>query len=186
MKACLIVLAAVVAVVLAEAPAPYPPAGYRPAKAFLLPLKFRQRYETYGPPNPSPSYGPPPQPTEAPAEPEEEPTEAAPEEEPEAPEAPEEAAPEEETTDAPAEEDEQSTEPPTEEGRASEDNEVAQPTGLYYVLLPDGRLQRVIYSTGAPELGYTAQLRIANVDPIPPAPVYAYGGPLTRILRSAN
>ena len=60
-------LTALVAAAFAEAP--YPPSGWRPAKAFLLPVQFRQRYEQYGPPNPSPSYGPPPpQATEAPVE----------------------------------------------------------------------------------------------------------------------
>jgi len=62
----------------------------------------------------------------------------------------------------------------------------AQPSGLYYVLLPDGRLQRVLYTPGSPEVGYSAQLRIADVEPVPPAPVYAYAGPLTRILRRAD
>lgn len=59
-------LTALVAAAFAEAP--YPPSGWRPAKAFLLPVQFRQRYEQYGPPAPAPSYGPPPQVTEAPVE----------------------------------------------------------------------------------------------------------------------
>jgi hypothetical protein len=75
LQVCLLFLTALVAAVFAEAP--YPPSGWRPAKAFLLPVQFRQRYEqygppnpapSYGPPNPSPSYGPPPQTTEAPVE----------------------------------------------------------------------------------------------------------------------
>jgi hypothetical protein len=82
----------------------------------------------------------------------------------------------------------ETTEPSeTSESRANEDgNEVAQPTGLYYVLLPDGRLQRVLYTPGGPELGFNAQLRISDVEPVAPAPVYAYAGPLTRILRRAD
>ncbi|KAF4523307.1 hypothetical protein B566_EDAN011786, partial [Ephemera danica] len=123
MKACLLILATVVAVAWAEAP--YPPSGYRPAKAFLLPVRARQ--QEYGAP-PRPVYGAPPAPTEAP-----------------------------ETTTA--------SENAVEGGRADE----AQPA-LYYVLLPDGRLQRVLYTTGTSELGYSAQLRIHDVEPVPPAP----------------
>nr|CAD7579058.1 unnamed protein product [Timema californicum] len=77
-------------------------------------------------------------------------------------------------------------------------------TGLYYVLLPDGRLQRVAYSgsrlAAQPQQqqrqqqqlfseqphqltnGYYAQIQYHDVEPIK-APIYTYSAPLIRLYK---
>lgn len=46
--------------------------------------------------------------------------------------------------------------------------------GLYYVYLPNGKLQRVVYMTSAdvPNMAYTARVKYEDVDPVA-APIYS-------------
>ncbi|XP_067011755.1 uncharacterized protein [Anabrus simplex] len=147
--------------------APYPPSGWRPSgRQFVLPAR---QSSYYAPPQ---QYGPPS-------------TEAATTEEPTTTEA-EPTTTEADTTEAPAEEDNSEFV----DGARAQDREEGG-SGVYYVLLPDGRLQRVLYSTNpngaaaepasAPirNAGYV-QFRYMDVEPIR-APIYSYGAPLMRI-----
>ncbi|XP_063217930.1 uncharacterized protein LOC134528323 [Bacillus rossius redtenbacheri] len=160
--------------------APYPPSGWRPSgRQFQLPARQSSNYL------PPPQYGPPQY-----------------------------GPPEEETTEQPS-----TTELPTTTEVSTEQDgsdELADgnsaagrrqrlqqrereqlDSGLYYVLLPDGRLQRVAYTAGrdaalsqqlsaqAPQQlsnGYYAQIQYHDVEPIR-APIYQYSAPLVRILK---
>lgn len=69
-----------------------------------------------------------------------------------------------------------------------------QSSGAYHVLLPDGRLQRVTFTTspnqpngalqayGAPAQGYVAQVQYQDVEPIR-SPIYTFSAPLIRIFK---
>ncbi|KAK7873996.1 hypothetical protein R5R35_013408 [Gryllus longicercus] len=146
--------------------APYPPSGWRPSgRQFLLPARQTNYYVP-----PPVEYGPPS--TEAATEP--------PTEEPTTTEVP--------TTEQPEESNEFADGARGSQQVAGTDEEGA-PAGVYYVLLPDGRLQRVAYSTNpavpppaaAPirNSGY-AQLQYMDVEPIR-APIYSYGSPFIRL-----
>ncbi|KAG8226222.1 hypothetical protein J437_LFUL006324 [Ladona fulva] len=150
-----------------EAPAPYPPSGWRPYKAFTLPT-------TYGVPSS----------TEAPQETTTT-TEAA--------ETTTTEAPETTTTEAAPE----VTDAPEEESRGTDDYDENEPEpapanipspGVYYVLLPDGTIQRVAYQAVIPAPP-SGRYIVEQVEP-PRAPLYAYsqsynpGSPgLIRILK---
>jgi hypothetical protein len=69
-----------------------------------------------------------------------------------------------------------------------------QSSGVYHLLLPDGRLQRITFTAspnqpsgalqtyGAPSQGYVAQVLYEDVDPIR-SPVYTFSAPLIRIFK---
>ncbi|XP_067006835.2 uncharacterized protein [Anabrus simplex] len=153
--------------------APYPPSGWRPSgRQFVLPAR---QSSYYAPPQ---EYGPPS-------------TEAATTEQPTTTEA-EPTTTEADTTEVPAEEDNSEfADGARAFSSASAQDREEEGSGVYYVLLPDGRLQRVAYSTnpnGVPpepvsapirNAGYV-QFRYMNVEPIR-APIYSYGAPLVRI-----
>ncbi|XP_071443035.1 uncharacterized protein [Hetaerina americana] len=148
---------------LEEAPpaeAPYPPSGWRPAKPFYLPGEYGGPEAEGGAPE-----------TEAP----EEATTAE--------------APAEETTTAVADEEEATTtaapEQVEESGAESRDNDAEYedgepeaapaniPAGVYYVLLPDGRLQRVNYQVAAPAGPVSGSYILQDAAPFS-SPLYAY------------
>ncbi|XP_067006747.2 uncharacterized protein [Anabrus simplex] len=155
--------------------APYPPSGWRPSgRQFVLPAR---QSSYYIPPPPPPQYGPPS--TEAPTTEQPTTTEAEP-------------TTTEAETEAPAEEDNNEfADGARAFSSASAQDREEEGSGVYYVLLPDGRLQRVAYSTnpnGAPPEAVSApirnagyvQFRYMDVEPIR-APIYSYGAPLVRI-----
>ncbi|XP_069698118.1 uncharacterized protein [Periplaneta americana] len=151
--------------------APYPPSGWRPSgRQFFLPARQSSYYA------PPVAYGPPTT-TEQPTE---EPT----------------------TTEVPT-----TTEPETSAELADgngADPSVAdrerdgQSSGVYHILLPDGRLQRITFSAqpnqpngalqayGAPSqgvsAGYVAQVQYQDVEPIR-SPIYTFSAPLVRIFK---
>ena len=75
-----------------------------------------------------------------------------------------------------------------------------QSSGVYHILLPDGRLQRITFSAspnqpngaltayGAPapsqgvSAGYVAQVQYQDVEPIR-SPIYTFSAPLVRIFK---
>lgn len=66
--------------------------------------------------------------------------------------------------------------------KQQKDNAIVE-QGTYYLYHPDGRLQRVVYTTKADvqDMGFSAQLKYQNVDPIKD-PIYTYD-PQTLLLR---
>ncbi|XP_046420953.1 uncharacterized protein LOC124180020 [Neodiprion fabricii] len=128
--------------------APYPPSGWKPAgPAFDLPQ--RQVDNSYGAPEPPSAYGPPTS-TETP------------------------------TTTAIAEEPTTAPPPAIDSGNELDEEgsgQGAEQQGEYYVVLPDGRLQRVQYVSqeNAAQMSYLAKIQAQNVGPI-----YAYN-PLKKV-----
>ena len=68
-----------------------------------------------------------------------------------------------------------------------------QSSGVYHLLLPDGRLQRITFTSpnqpsgtlqayGAPSQGYAAQVLYEDVEPIR-SPIYTFSAPLIRIFK---
>jgi len=69
-----------------------------------------------------------------------------------------------------------------------------QNSGVYHLLLPDGRLQRITFTAspnqpsgalqayGAPSQGYVAQVLYEDVEPIR-SPIYTYSSPLIRVFK---
>jgi hypothetical protein len=69
-----------------------------------------------------------------------------------------------------------------------------QSSGVYHLLFPDGRLQRVTFTSspnqpsgalqtyGAPAQGYAAQVLYEDVEPIR-SPIYTFSAPLIRIFK---
>ncbi|GFG38705.1 hypothetical protein Cfor_07019 [Coptotermes formosanus] len=184
MKALSVISAVLLAVVLVSAEpvsygppskaeaAPYPPSGWRPSgRQFLLPV--RQNYEYYLPPA---VYGAPTT-TQQPTTTEQETTT---------------------TTELPTTtEKDQSADFADGNGddpsRAFRERD-GQSSGVYHLLLPDGRLQRVTFTAspnqpsgalqtyGAPSQGYAAHVLYEDVEPIR-SPVYTFSAPLIRIFK---
>ncbi|XP_049832453.1 uncharacterized protein LOC126273083 [Schistocerca gregaria] len=153
----------------ASASGPYPPSGWRPAGRQFV-LPSRQSAAVYPPPQ---QYGPPPTTTEA--------AEATTTEQPTT------------TASVPA------VVPAGSRSAAQREPLESNDAGVYYVLLPDGRLQRVSYAHGpAPAMfsllperltqggaaagaavadaGYLARIHYQNLLPVG-APVYTYATP---------
>lgn len=141
--------------------APYPAAGFRPAKAFNLPTR-----EDLSPP--STSYGVPASSYGAPLN-----TYAAPQAEYGPPDAEGKSKSEKEDVESieGAEKRENKKEKLEEEPK--DDAEVVSAQGAYYVLLPGSQLQRVQFQTenDIRNMAYTARLQYKNEDR---APIYVY------------
>lgn len=149
-----------------EAPAAPPPQGsYGPPPA-----------PSYGPP-PAPSYGPPPAPSYGPPPASGSTTETTFTT----------SVPEESTTLNPESEQVPSRilnkNKVNRNNSKHEKNQEIVERGAYYLYHPDGRLQRVVYTTKADvrDMGFSAQLKYKNVEPIKD-PIYTYD-PQTLLLR---
>ncbi|CAH0719802.1 unnamed protein product, partial [Brenthis ino] len=136
-----------------EGDAPYPPAGYRPAKAFDLPTRqeFSPPATVYG--IPADSYGAPFNTYSPPQE------YGSPKEEEKEIENVEESKKEQQKENL--------------EVEPKKDVEVVSSKGAYYVLLPGSQLQRVQFQTenDIRNMAYTARLQYKNEDR---APIFVY------------
>lgn len=142
---------------------------------FSSPIKFQRQQapqSSYGAPAPSygppaPSYGPPPAPSYGPPP----------------------ASSTTETTFTTTTEESTTLNPESEQvpsrlrNRQQNKKKEIVERGTYYLYHPDGRLQRVVYTTKADvqDMGFSAQLKYQNVEPIK-EPIYTYD-PQTLLLR---
>ncbi|PSN42141.1 hypothetical protein C0J52_17138 [Blattella germanica] len=149
--------------------APYPPSGWRPSgRQFFLPAR---QSNFYAPPA---AYGPP---TEEPTTTEQPTTTEVP------------------TTTEQDESAEFADGNGADPSRAERERD-GQGSGVYHILLPDGRLQRVTFTAspnqpiqayGPPSsqgvnAGYVAQVQYQDVEPIR-SPIYTFSAPLVRIFK---
>ncbi|XP_044735277.1 putative mediator of RNA polymerase II transcription subunit 21 [Chrysoperla carnea] len=152
--------------------APYAPSGWRPqGAAFTLPARQQQQQpeDQYGPPPPPDNqYGPPAaQPDNQYGPP---------------PQQPNQVDPRQARTTTDSNEELTTLEPQAENIKSEKLKNAKQvesvfkntDRGFYYVYLPDGRLQRVVYTTSADlqNMAYTARVRYEDVDPVS-APIYS-------------